>query len=362
MTVSSAPGEATSGQTPRAILCRQADALARKVDLSGAEHKLETAFAISTEEGKTEIEVTRELYRRARESMERDRQQVRRATLCWEAYALVQRGDFAGAERKLADALTISTEEQKPEIKALRARCRWAGVLRGVDTTKNNPILYRFNGVGATFFGRDDYDPETRSYVTNHWLTFLFVPTFPLGAYRVTDVDFRSYYIHGRVPLPDSLKKVRWAIVVSASVLVLGVVAGRGTFTKTVGAASSSPIASTQSAGTSESPEKSALAPHSEKDDIEQERTALIVLFQSLEDRKRKLGVEDTELHKQERYLASVASSYAHEDVPAGGQSTYEAVFAEYNSRVKKYNTNLAALKADYAAYKERVDSSNARR
>jgi Flp pilus assembly protein TadD len=133
MIVSSAPAEATSSQTPRAILRRQADALARKGDLSGAEHKLEAALAISTEEGKTEIEVTRELYRRARESMERDRQQVRRATLCWEAYALVQRGDFAGAERKLADALTISTEEQKPEIKALRARCRWAGVLRRVD-------------------------------------------------------------------------------------------------------------------------------------------------------------------------------------------------------------------------------------
>ena len=354
--------ERDSQNVQRAILCRQADALARKGDLSGAEHKLEAALAISTEEGKTEIEVSRELYRRARESMERDRQQVRRATLCWEAYGSVQRGDFAGAERKLADALTISTEEQKPEIKALRARCRWARVLRGVDTTKNNPTLYRFSGVGATFFGRDDYDPATRSYVTNHWLTFLFVPAFPLGAYRVTDADFRSHDIHGRVPLPDLLKKVRWAIVASGIVLVLAVVTGRGTYTKTVGATSTSAIASAQSAGTSDSPEKSVLAAGSEKGDIKQERTPLTVLFQALEDRKRKLGVEDADLHKQERYLASVASAYAEEKVPAGGQSTYEAVFAEYKSRVKKYNTDLSALKADYAAYNERVDSLNARR
>ena len=344
----------------RVILCRQADALARTGDFSGAEHKLEAALAISTKEGKTEIEVTRELYRRARDSMERDRLQVRRTVLCWEADALVQRDDFAGAERKLADALAISTEEQKPEIKAMRARCRWARVLRGVDTTKNNPTLYRFSGVGATFFGRGDYDPGTRSYVTNHWLTFLFVPTFPLGAYRVTDADFRSYDIHGRVPLPDLLRKVRWAIVASAMVVALGVVGGRGTFTKTVGATSTSAIAATLSAGTTEPPEKSILAADSEKGDIEQERTALTAHFQLLEDRKRKLGVEAADLHQQERYLASVASSYAEENVPAGGRSTYEAVSAEYNSRVEKYNTNLAAWKADYAAYQGRVDSFNA--
>jgi hypothetical protein len=70
--------------------------------------------------------------------MERERQQVRRATLCWEAYALVQRGDFAGAERKLADALTISTEEQKPEIKALHARCRREGAALKADYAAYN--------------------------------------------------------------------------------------------------------------------------------------------------------------------------------------------------------------------------------
>jgi hypothetical protein len=314
--------ERDSQNIQRAILCRQADALARKGDFSGAEHKLKAALAISTEEGKIEVEVTREVYRRARESMERDRQQVRRVDLCWEADALVQRGDFAGAERKLAEALTLSTEEQKPEIKAMRARCRWARVLRGVDRTKKNPILYSFNGVGAAFFGRHDYDPGTRSYVTHHWLMFLFVPIFPLGAYRVTDADFRCYYIHGRVPLSNSLNKVRWAIVASAIVLALAVGIGRGTSTKTVEATSASSTAATQKAGTTEPPEKSVLAPQSEKNDSEQERTDLIVLFQSLEDRKRKMGAEDADLHNQKRYLASVASSYAGENVPADGQST----------------------------------------
>ena len=167
---------------------------------------------------------------------------------------MLQRGDFAGAEYKLGVVLTISTEEQKIEIKAMQDRCRWARVLRGVDTTKKNPILYTLNGVGAAFYGKRDYDPGTRSYLTNHWLLFLFVPIFPLGAYRVTDADFRSYYIHGRVPLPASLKKVRWAIAASVIALVLIAVIGRGTSTKTVGATSTNAIASTHSAGATEAP------------------------------------------------------------------------------------------------------------
>ena len=85
------------------------------------------------------------------------------------------------------------------------------------------------------------------------------------------------------------------------------------------------------------------------------------MLVQSLDDRKRRLDVEDADMHRQKLYLASVTASYAEESVPGGGQSTYEEVFAKYNRRVEKYNTNLAALRRDYAAYNERVNEVNAR-
>jgi tetratricopeptide (TPR) repeat protein len=348
----------------RAILCRAADVLARGGDFAGAEQKLASALAISDEEQKTEIEATRDLYRRARESMERDKRHVQWVTLRREVDALVQWGDFAAAEQKLASALAMVTEEQKIEIKAMQDRYRWGRLLRGVDTTKKNPILYTLNGFGAMFYGKRDYDPETRSYVTNHWLTFLFLPVFPLGAYRVTDADFRSYYIHGKAPLPNFLKQARWAIGAPVIILVLVTFIGRGTSTKTVGAASTNAnaIASARGEGGPEaSPEKSSDAQHSERDDIEQERAVLTVLAQSLDDRKRKLDVEDTEIQKQNRYLASVRSSYAKENVPGGGQSTYQAVWAGYDRKVQKYNADLAAWKTDYAVYNERVTSLNAR-
>jgi tetratricopeptide (TPR) repeat protein len=297
-----------------------------------------------------------------RQSMQRDWQHVQRAVFCQDADALMQRGDFAGAEEKLAAALAISTEEQTNEIKGMQDRYRRAHVLSGVDSSRKNPVLYTLNGVGSMFYGRRDYDPGTRSYVTNHWLTFLFFPVFPLGAYRVTDADSRSYYIHGKVALSNFLKIARWAIAASVAVLILMAFITGGASPDPPGTPPPGPFNPTEPPITKETPPAiSTSSQDSAKEHIEQERTALIALLQSLEDRRRELQGEDAEMRKQKRYLESVASSYAGEDVPRGGQSTYEAVLADYNSRVQKYDRMLAALKADFAAYNERVNLLNAR-
>jgi hypothetical protein len=214
------------------------------------------------------------------------------------------------------------------------------------------------------FCGNRDYDPGTRSYVTNHWLTFLFCPIFPLGAYRVSDADFRSYCIHGKVPLANFLRRARWAIPASVIVLALLLVAiiSRGTSTKAGGPTSTGAIASRKTAGVTKTrPAVSAYVQPSERSDIEEERKALSVLGQSLEDRKITLDAEGANLDKQKGYLAGVASSYKGERVPEGGQLVYEALLADYNTKVNKYKRKLAAWKADSAAYAKRVNSLNAR-
>jgi hypothetical protein len=276
----------------------------------------------------------------------------------------MQSGYFGRAEQTLAAALAFSTEEQKTAIKATQDRCRWARVLQGVDTRKNNPMLSTLNVVGGMFCGNRDYDSRTQSYVTNHWLTFLFCPVFPLGAYRVSDVDFRSYCIHGKVPLANFLRRVRWAIPASVIVLALLLVAiiSRGTSTKGVRPGFTGATPSRKTAGVTKTrPVVSAHVQPSERSDIEQERKALIILGQSLEDRKITLDAEGADLDKQKGYLAGVASSYKRERVPEGGQLVYEALLADYNTKVNKYKRKLAAWKADSAAYAERVNSSNAR-
>jgi hypothetical protein len=301
------------------------------------------------------------------QSMERDWQHVQRTILCREADVLMRRGDFAGADHKLAAALGVSTEEQKIEIKAVQDRCRWGRVLRGADTRKTNPILYTLGGVGAMLFRKGDYDLGTRSYVANHWLTFFFCPIFPLGAYRVTDADSRSYCIHGKVPLSSFLNRARWAIPASVMAVVLVVVLmaikSRESSAETGGSTTPAPTTPTKAARAAEgrSPISSGGVQHSARDDIDEERTALSVLAQSLEDRKRVLDAEGAKLDKQKRYLTGVESSYSRERVPNGGRSLYEALLADHNDRVNKYNKKLAVFKEDFAAYTERANSLNAR-
>lgn len=279
--------------------------------------------------------------------METDQQnteQVQWATLCQDADASINTGNFAWAEHLLEVAFVISTEEQKLEIKAAQERCRWARVLRGVDTSKKNPFVSTLQGFGPRLYGERDHDPDTRSYVANHWLTFLFVPIFPLGAYRVTEA-FRSHSILGRVPLPGSLRKARWVIAISVIVLALiplaiprqvaprKIVAPPPNHAEPPKALAPTPI--------------SAPAPASE---IEKEQPAARPLDQALQDRKRKLDVEGASLEKEKAYLARVEASYQGETVPDGGHAVYQAVLTAYNGRMARYNRDLSEWKKDFAA------------
>jgi hypothetical protein len=296
--------------------------------------------------------------------MQPDRQQVEWADLCREADALLLRKDFAEADRKLAAALAISNDDQMIEIKAMQDRIRWNRVLAGVDTRKKRPILFTFLGIGAKFYGEQDYDPGTRSYVTFHWFTFLFVPVLPLGAYRVTDADVQSYYIHGKAPLTTILRRARWAIAASVIVLALTAMAVRGMsfgtlgFTSTAAAVPPVPAIEEPAAVPAAVPRS---ASNDRQKEIEEEEKALGVLAQSLDDRQKELQLAGADMAKQKGYLEGVASSYAGEKVPRDAQALYDALFRDYTSRVKQYEQKRAALKADVAGYHQRMNSLNAR-
>jgi hypothetical protein len=283
------------------------------------------------------------------QSMERDRdniQQVQRARLCRDADAAIKSGNFDWAEHLLEVVLVISTEEQKLEIKTMQERCRRARLLHGVDRTKNDPILSTLHGFGPRFYGERDYDPATGSYVANQWFTLLFVPIFPLGAYRVTDADFQSYCVLGRVPLPDSLKKARWAIALSVGLLVLiplailrpgtpgNIVEPPPNHAESPKAPTPLPISVPQPAS-----------------DVGKEQAATPrPLDQALQDRKRKLDVEGANLENEKSYLAGVEASYQREKVPDDGHALYEALLAAYNRKLDKYNRDLSEWKKDVAA------------
>lgn len=62
------------------------------------------------------------------------------------------------------------------------------------------PSLWTLNGVGFKLYGHSDYDPETDSYVSTHYLVILFLPVMPTGRYRVIR-EGNLYHFLGKEPL-----------------------------------------------------------------------------------------------------------------------------------------------------------------
>ncbi len=118
-----------------------------------------------------------------------------------EAIALANEHQYTKAAEKLETAKGIVPEDERSQLEELLETCGRNAILEGVDTKQNSPTLRTVNGIGATFYGRRDYDKSSNSYITTHFFTFLFFPVVPLGAYRVVSTGANSYRIFGKVPL-----------------------------------------------------------------------------------------------------------------------------------------------------------------
>ncbi|HVG45406.1 MAG TPA: hypothetical protein VM890_11765, partial [Longimicrobium sp.] len=71
----------------------------------------------------------------------------------------------------------------------------------GMQPITSAPSLFTFNGVGTMLYGERAYDPPTKSHVSVLYFVFLYIPIFPIAAYRVVRVDSRSWSFLGKVPL-----------------------------------------------------------------------------------------------------------------------------------------------------------------
>jgi hypothetical protein len=348
-----------------------------------------------------------------RKKLEQGWQYVQRALLCSEAISLIGSGDFGVAEQKLAGALALSTDEQKPEVQQLLDTCRRARVFRGVDTTKKSPILRAFNGIGAVFYGKRDFDPFTKTYITNHWFVFLLIPIIPIASYRVsTGSRDDLYHIYGRVPLSPLLKKWRWAVLAATVILIA--------YANIDFRTSSSAVAPAQLAGSSPTPTYSSGAPSTvhqpsiyrppssssapstvhqpsiyrppssssapgpvhkpsiyqfpsssqkipnyldivERQAIEAERSELRQTEESLNEREKQIEKEREALDSMLSFKRSVESQYTAGNVPQAVLSQYETTISIYNSRYPEFNRTVESFKSDWRVYERRRDAFNAR-
>lgn len=87
--------------------------------------------------------------------------------------------------------------------------------------TGGAPSLFTINGVGAGLYGSRDRDAEG-TYVATYCICFLFIPVFPLAAYRVMRAGPNGYRFFAKEPLSTFARGVQIAFGLGVAALVGG--------------------------------------------------------------------------------------------------------------------------------------------
>jgi hypothetical protein len=137
-----------------------------------------------------------------------------------DAYALLvrarwrlRRGDIAGGDALLRPLARGKTE---PALKAAARR-----LLDGPRPISAAPPLFRLNGFGVGLYGERDQQADG-SYVATYCVSALWIPVFPLTAYRVIAQGDRRYLFLAREKLSPLARLCRSVVMVGAALAVGG--------------------------------------------------------------------------------------------------------------------------------------------
>ncbi|HYO68355.1 MAG TPA: hypothetical protein VEU33_19970 [Archangium sp.] len=113
---------------------------------------------------------------------------------CRFAYAgwLLGKGRFDKADSLLK---RVVKDTRQPVLKQM-AR----SALRGSRPLEGAPSLFRINGCGVGLYGKRDEAPDG-SYVATYFISLIFIPVFPLTAYRVREVEGNAYQFYSKESL-----------------------------------------------------------------------------------------------------------------------------------------------------------------
>lgn len=125
-------------------------------------------------------------------------------------------GDFASGDRVLARAKRTTKERA---LSAVIDRC--LGGPRPL--TSGAPAMFRINGCGLALYGeRDRWDDG--SHVSTYCVCLLFIPVFPISAYRVVEHGGGSYTFLARERLSGFARGYQWLVAAAVALaIVIGI-------------------------------------------------------------------------------------------------------------------------------------------
>ncbi len=96
---------------------------------------------------------------------------------------------------------TPLAKEIEADLGLIAAAAEKQRMFDALEPISSAPTMFTVNGVGFKLYFERDYDAETNSHVSTHYLVFAFIPIFPIARYRVIAEGSRGYRFLGRLPL-----------------------------------------------------------------------------------------------------------------------------------------------------------------
>ncbi len=237
-------------------------------------------------------------------------------------------------------------------VEEVRASARKQRLFGSLEPIAHAPGLSTINGFGCMIYGHSNFDPESNSYETTHYLVALFIPIFPLARYRVIRAEKGGYRFLGKLPLR---KGDRWhlGLVTAALVaMVIGLFATGSQNSALANTTSEGPNAQTSAPLATETSELSNL-----KTEIDSGRTRIETLKIRVQPVLEQLQGMDQRLDPMRAAIDGIKQQH-----DAGSKVDVD----EYNTKVRAYNALLrhrralfAANEGDLTTYKQLIDQDS---
>jgi hypothetical protein len=114
---------------------------------------------------------------------------------------------FDKAILKLQESRKYANPEEQKTVDEWIEATKKRAVLGSAKPINGAPTMHTFNGIGTTLYGKRGFDQATQTYISTLFFVLLFIPIFPIAAYRVRHVGGNQYQFFGKVPL------TKWAFL-----------------------------------------------------------------------------------------------------------------------------------------------------
>ncbi|MEK7953910.1 tetratricopeptide repeat protein [Luteolibacter soli] len=85
---------------------------------------------------------------------------------------------------------------------------------------KSPPSLFTINGIGVSMYGKRDFDAVTGTYIKTRCFCLVFIPVFPIDAYRVADAPGRGWYFLGKERVSGFARGTRWCALAVVALFI----------------------------------------------------------------------------------------------------------------------------------------------